>query len=296
MAMRIRLAENFRAVFYAPFYAGRALGFYADEGVELEWLGVSTPGDGVVGLRNGTVDLTWGGPMRVMKDRDMHPDSPLVCFCEVVGRDPFCLVGRSQQAFRLAEPGRLRVATVAEVPTPWMCLQHDMREHGIDPQRLDRVADRPMSENLAALRAGEVDVVQLFEPYVSLALQEHIGEVLYAASDRGETVYTTFISTREGIARHRAAFAGMVRAIKRMQSWLAAHTAEELAAIVAPFFADIAPAVLEQALRRCRAAGIWSGRPEISRQGFARLADSLRSGGFISGAPRYEDCVDLSFG
>ena len=62
---RIKVAENFRAVFYAPFYAGRALGFYADEGVELEWLGVSGPGDGVAGLRNGTVDLTWGGPMRV---------------------------------------------------------------------------------------------------------------------------------------------------------------------------------------------------------------------------------------
>jgi NitT/TauT family transport system substrate-binding protein len=88
----------------------------------------------------------------------------------------------------------------------------------------------------------------------------------------------------------------MVRAIKRMQSWLAAHTAEELAAIVAPFFPDIALAVLEHALRRYRAAGIWSEQPAISRQGFARLADSLRSGGFISGAPRYEDCVDRSFG
>ena len=62
---RIRLAENFRAVFYAPFYACRALGFCEDEGVEVEWLGVSAPGDGVAGLRNGTVDLTWGGPMRV---------------------------------------------------------------------------------------------------------------------------------------------------------------------------------------------------------------------------------------
>jgi NitT/TauT family transport system substrate-binding protein len=185
---RIRFAENFRAVFYAPFYASRALGFYADEGVEVEWLGVSAPGDGVAGLRNGTVDLTWGGPMRVMKDRDLRANSPLVCFCEVVGRDPFCLVGRSQQAFRLADLARLRIATVAEVPTPWMCLQHDLREHGIDPHRLDRAADRPMSENLAALRAGAVDVVQLFEPYVSFALEEHIGRVLYAASDRGETV------------------------------------------------------------------------------------------------------------
>ena len=295
--MRIRLAENFRAIFYAPFYASRALGFHTDEGVEVDWLGAATPGEGVAGLLAGTVDLTWGGPMRVMKDRDLRPDSSLVCFCEVVGRDPFYLVGRRRlQSLRLADLAHLRFAAVAEVPTPWMCLQHDLREHGVDPLRLDRAPDQPMSENLAALRRGEIDVVQTFEPYVSIALQEGIGEVLYAASDRGETVYTTFIATREGISRHRAPFAGMVRAASRMQAWLAAHTAEELAAIVAPFFPDVALAVLEQALRRYRDAGIWSERPEISRQGFSRLADGLRSGGFISSAPRYEECVDQSFG
>jgi NitT/TauT family transport system substrate-binding protein len=293
--MRIRLAENFRAVFYAPFYASRALGFPADEGVEVEWLAAATPAEGVAGLLDGTVDLTWGGPMRVMKARDAKPDSPLVCFCEVVGRDPFYLVGRSRvQAFRLTDLPRMRFAAVAEVPTPWMCLQHDLRENGIDLSRLNRAPDRPMGENLAALRRGEIEVVQTFEPYVSLALHEGIGEVLYAASGRGETVYTTFIATREGISRHRAAFAGMVRAASRMQAWLAAHTAEELAAIVARFFPGIAPAILEQALRRYRAAGIWSARPEISRQGFLRLADSLRSGGFISSAPRYGECVDQS--
>jgi NitT/TauT family transport system substrate-binding protein len=291
-AMHIRMAENFRAVFYAPFYAGRALGFYADEGVEVEWRGAATPGEGVAGLLDGTVDLTWGGPMRVMKARDTQPDSTLVCFCEVVARDPFCLVGRSRQrTFRLADLPRLRFAAVAEVPTPWMCLQHDLREEGIDPSRLDRAPDRSMGENLAALRRGEVDVVQLFEPYVSIALQEGIGDVLYAAASRGETVYTSFIATRAGIARQRPAFAGMVRAISRMQAWLAAHTAEEIAAIVAPFFPEIVPAVLELSLRRYREAGIWSARPEISRQGFSQLADSLRSGGFISGTPRYEECV-----
>jgi NitT/TauT family transport system substrate-binding protein len=34
--MSIKLTENFRAVFYAPFYATQALGFYAREDVEVE--------------------------------------------------------------------------------------------------------------------------------------------------------------------------------------------------------------------------------------------------------------------
>src|SRR5947209_7970815 len=88
--MPIKLAENFRAVFYAPFYATWALGFYAREGVEIELLSSSVPGDAVSALLDDRIDITWGGPMRVMKDR--QPDSPLECFCEVVARDPFYLV------------------------------------------------------------------------------------------------------------------------------------------------------------------------------------------------------------
>src|SRR4029453_4987192 len=76
--MPIKLAENFRAVFYAPFYAAQSLGFYTSEGVEVELVNSSNPGDGVSALLNDAVDISWGGPMRVMKPRDLKPSSPLV--------------------------------------------------------------------------------------------------------------------------------------------------------------------------------------------------------------------------
>ena len=181
--MPIKLTENFRAVFYAPFYATQALGFYAREGVEVELLPSPAPAAAAADLLAGNIDLTWGGPMRVMKARDENPNSPLVCFCEVAARDPFFLVGRGDpSAFRLAELPRLRLATVSEVPTPWLCLQQDLRDAGVDPDRLQRVTDRTMADNLEALRKGDLDVVQLFEPYVSMALATGAGQILYAAS------------------------------------------------------------------------------------------------------------------
>ena len=138
--------------------------------------------------------------MRVMKARDIDPNSPLVCFCEVAARDPFFLVGKGDPSkFRLADLPRLKIATVSEVPTPWLCLQHDLREQGVDPARLDRVTDRTMADNLEALRGDQLDVVQMFEPYVSMALQMGAGDILYAASARGPTVYTTFLATRDSI-------------------------------------------------------------------------------------------------
>jgi NitT/TauT family transport system substrate-binding protein len=292
--MPIRLSENFRAVFYAPFYATHVFGFYAREGVEVELVSSAVPGDAVVHLLDGTLDITWGGPMRVMKARDLQADSPLACFCEVVARDPFYLIGRPDLAekFRLADLARLRFATVSEVPTPWMCLQHDLREQGLDPDTLARAPAQTMAANYAALRRGALDVVQVFEPFVSMAEAEGAGKILYAASARGPTVYTTFIASRAGIARNRAALAAMIRAARRMQEWLAEHSAEELADATAAFFPDVARDLLVRSLARYRAAGIWSQTTEVSRPGFARLCESLRSGGYISGLPRYEDCVD----
>jgi len=295
--MPIRFAENFRAVFYAPFYAAQSLGFYAGEGVEVELVSSSIPGEGVLALLNDTIDITWGGPMRVMKAHDLQLGSPLVCFCEVVARDPFYLVGRHHRPeFELRDLASLRFARVSEVPTPWMCLQHDLREQGIDPSRLDRAPDRSMASNLEALRNGQLDVAQLFEPYASMALQLGAGHILYAASARGPTVYTTFVATKSGIERHRDAFTGMTRAIRRMQGWLSQHDAEELAELTAPFFPDVARNILVSSLRRYGQAGIWARTPDMSRQGFTRLGESLLSGGFISRMPTYEDCVDQSLG
>jgi NitT/TauT family transport system substrate-binding protein len=293
--MPIKLTENFRAVFYAPFYATQALGFYAREGVEVELINSPAPAAAASDLLNGTIDLSWGGPMRVMKARESDPNSPLVCFCEVAARDPFFLVGRGDRPeFRLTELARLKLATVSEVPTPWLCLQHDLRQNGVDPDRLERVADRTMADNLQALRNGELDVAQMFEPYASMALKSGIGNILYAASTRGPTVYTTFLATRGSIERNRAAFAAMVRAVRRMQSWLGDHGAEELAAVVAPFYPDVASDLLANSLRRYHDAGLWARSPEVSREGFARLSASLLSGGFISRIHAYEDCVDQS--
>jgi NitT/TauT family transport system substrate-binding protein len=293
--MPIKLAENFRAVFYAPFYATHALGFYAREGVAVELLNSPAPAAAAASLYDGTIDISWGGPMRVMKARDENPNSPLVCFGEVAGRDPFFLVGkRKLSPFRLTDLPRLRLGTVSEVPTPWLCLQHDLREQGIDPGRLERVADRTMADNLAALRNGELDVVQMFEPYASVALSSGAGEILCAASARGPTCYTTYLATRASIARNRAVFIAMTRATRHTLDWLTEHAADELAEVVAPFYPDVARDILVSSLQRYRDAGLWSRTTEVSRAGFTRLADSLRSGGFISHVPRYEDCVEQS--
>lgn len=288
--IRLRLAENFRAVFYAPFYATFALGHFASEGLDVTLVDSAAPGGGPADVLEGNADVTWGGPMRVMKYRDEGgPD--LLCFCEVVRRDPFYLVGRPpEDGFDLRSLSQLRLGSVSEVPTPWLCLQQDLRDLGLDPERLSRTADRTMGANLAGLGRGDIDVAQVFEPFAEEGLSAGFA-ILHAQSSRGPTSYTTFTTTPAGIRRHRDAFTSMTRAMARTQAWLSSNAAVDLAGAVGSFFPSIPADLLARSFARYMQAGVWADDTNVSREGFSRLAASLRSGGFISSLPDYDACV-----
>src|SRR5512142_1524154 len=106
--MKLRIAENFRAVFYAPFYAIRALGLAEREGLEVEWLPSDAPGGTIEQVKRGAIDAQWGVPMRVLKDHDSSAPS-LVCFAEVVWRDTFYVIGRSSAGFQLKDLAAMRL-------------------------------------------------------------------------------------------------------------------------------------------------------------------------------------------
>jgi NitT/TauT family transport system substrate-binding protein len=293
--MPVTLQENLRGLLYAPYYAALALGAYRDEGLEIAFVSAPAPAQAPVGLFAGTVDVAWGGPMRVMQMYESRPDSDLVCFGEVVTRDPFLLVGREPHPeFRLADLYGKRVATVSEVPTPWLCLQEDLRRAGLDPDALPRTDNRTMAENVVALRQGEVDVVQLFEPFAEELIAAGAGHLWHAAADRGPTAYTSFYARRSVLAARRDEMKKLVRGLYRTQKWLHAQPPEALADAVQSFFPSVPPTLLRGAVARYHALGIWGRNPIMPRAGYDRLKAGLISGSFVREGAPFESAVDNS--
>jgi NitT/TauT family transport system substrate-binding protein len=290
--VRLRLFENYRFVLYAPFYAAHAIGAYDDEGLAVELLPSPGPGRAEAALVAGEADVLWMGPIRVMKHHDDNLASPLVEFAEIVCRDPFSLVGARPVAnFRLADLAGLRFASTSEVPTPWLCLEQDLRDEGIDPARLDRVIGQTMGENVAALRTGSLDVAQLFEPFVEQAVAGG-AHVLYPASARGRTSYTVFTTTRARLDGDPEPFRRMTRAIARTLRWVAAEPPEALAAAIASYFPELDNRALARSLARYKAQGVWAGEPVLSEDGFDRLRRALLGSGFLTREVPFAECVD----
>lgn len=293
--MAIILQEALRGLFYAPFYVALVHDAFAREGVEIRFVSSPHPEQTALRVMDGTVDVSWGGPMRVMQTYQNVTDCDLVCFGEVVTRDPFLLLGRTpNRDFKFAGLMNVTLATVSEVPTPWMCLQHDLRLAGLDPSKVKRVAGQTMAENMAALKAGTVDVIQVFEPFPSLLLAEKAAHVWYEQAKRGHTSYTCFYARRGTLKTRRDELKRMVRAIDKTEKWVAKASGKEIAQTIQRYFTDLAPEILEAACTRYKALGVWGKDPILLRAGYDRLRDGLISGGFVSPGATFEQAVDNS--
>jgi len=294
---QVRLHESLRAVFYTPYYAALERGGHQKEGLDVVLTQPSGPNRAASDLFDGYADVTWGGPMRMLQcmSQNPSPENRLVAFGEAVAKDPFLLIGnRPFPDFHFRALRDCRLATVSEVPTPWLCLQEDLRRAGIDPSSIDRISDRTMAENAESLRAGEVDVIQVFEPFVQTLVGEGAGHIWYAAASRGLTSYTTYYAPVSFCKSERNILLSLTKALYDVQIWLHEAPISEVAKTVHKYFPEISDSILEGAIHRYLNLGIWGRDPLLDMSGYLRLKMALISGGFIERDIPYEECVDPS--
>ena len=289
----VTLCENLRTASYIPFYLAHNAGYWRNAGLDVKLWTAPDPSETAEALLDGSVSVSWGGPMRVMMHHDKDRNCPLVCFAQVVARDPFVLVGREPNLnFQFHDLVGPRIAITSEVPTPWMLLQEDLYRCGIEPSTLNRTADRCMGDNTNALRTGSVDVVQAFEPFADDLVAPGHGYVWYRAAVRGDVAFTSFYTTSDFIEKNREACIRLVRGINMALTGVQNLPTIDVASAVAPFFPDRLEASLVRIIENYRASHIWASSPSLPAHSFVRLKGALLSGGFINYDVPYEHVID----
>ena len=286
------LLEPFRALFYAPFYLAEARGGFARQGIDLRLVTAGTTDAAAAKLLAGEADLAWSGPMRPLLLRSQDPGCTLRSFCAVVMRDPFLLLGAAPRpGFMLQDLAGLRLGLVSEVPTPAWCLKGDFVRAGIDQRAIRTVTGRSMPENAAALAAGTLDVAQMFEPF-ACQVEDAGGAVWHAQANRGLTAYTAFYATEAGIAARRPELMAMIRAMAEALAFIRTAPAAEIAALIAPRFADVPAEHRVRAIARYQALNLWDTGPAFPREAFETLGAAMLAAGAVTHVPPFEACVD----
>jgi NitT/TauT family transport system substrate-binding protein len=219
-----------------------------------------------------------------------------VHFAEVNSRNGFFLLSREPRpAFRWADLAGRTVLSFAEAPTPWQCMLTVLRRHGVDPARVRFERERPVTEAVAAFRAGHGDFLETGQPFTEMLLAEGAAHLAASMGEAtGPLPFSSYMTTTAALAERRDLLERFTRALFRAQRWLARAPAADVAGLIAPAFPDVAPDVRRAAVARYQAQATWALDPILRAPGYEYLQQILLDGGFIKRRHRYDDLIDTS--
>lgn len=293
----VRLNEVTHSVFYAPFYAAIHLGFFAEEGLEIELSNGGGTDKVMTAVLSGQADIGLAGPEAcIYVLQEGRADHPMV-FAQLTKRDGSFLVGRTDGDFSWED---LRGATILggrKGGMPEMTLEYVMRQNGVEPQ-VDAVVDTSVQFNMMAgsFTGGNGDYVALFEPTATEVELEGKGHVLASiGQESGEIPYTAFIAAQSYLEDHSDTVQRFTNAIAKGQAWVQSHTASEIAAAIADQFPDTDLKVLEAVCQRHLDIDAWNATPVMTEDALARLQTVMEQAGELNAPVAFEDLVDNRF-
>ena len=295
MARHLTIMEPFRSPFYAPQFVAVSQRHFADEGLEVTVRTAARSGQTVEALLGGEVEISLGGIMRSLGLADRHGGF-LPHFIEVNSRNGFFLLARRPpSAFRWTDLVGKTVISFAEAPTPWQCLLSVLRAHGVDPVAVTIERGLPVTEAVAAFRAGRGDYLEQAQPVVERLLAEGFASIVASMGEAtGPVPFSSYMTTPEFLRREPDVVRAFTRAIYRTQRWIADHEPAATAEAIAFAFPDVEHEILTRVVDRYRRQGTWARDPILRQPGFEYLQQILLDGGFIRRRHRYEDLVDTT--
>jgi len=289
----LRVVVAFHSIFYAPLPVAIRGGHFAAEGLEVDPKTPALAGGTVDALLSGGADVSLSGIMRSFELLD-RGGARLVHFAAVNDRNGFFLLSREPRpSFAWSDVVGRTIISFGGAPTPWLCMQAVLRRHGVDPARVTFRRDLSTPDAIAAFRAGQGDFIEHGPPVIDQLVADGTGHLVASMGEAtGPVPFSSFMAAPEMLTKQRDVLIRFVRGLYRAQRWMAASTAQEIAAVVAPVFGDIDPAIRVAAVERYLKQSTWARDPVLTRTGYDMLQEILLSAGFVKKPHPFDALVD----
>lgn len=286
-------------VYYAAHLVAAALGFFAQEGVDVASSRTASGGADIRGgqipaLLDGTADVAIGGPMVTMRLRE-DGGARLQSFCAAAAANPWVLAARSPEpGFALPDLRHRRVLDMAGIGTATFAFRRVLARAGLGADAVAVLPSRgDAARDLASLEAGHCDyLLHSLHALGDLAADGRLAVVADLAAPTGPVPWSAYIAAPERIDADRPAFEAFTRAIGRALAWIAAEPARAVADLVAPSFPGFTSAGLAFAIETYRRSGVFAASPLVARDDFDRFGALLVEAGWLSRAPSYDALVE----
>ncbi|MGX8710055.1 MAG: ABC transporter substrate-binding protein [bacterium] len=296
--VKVRVCEVTHSVFYAPQYAAINLGFFAEEGIDLE-LATAEGTDKVMStVLSNNADIGLAGPEAAIYVYNEGKADSAEIFALVTQRDGSFLLGREPDPNFTWDKIRGKVVLPGRKGgVPYMTLQYVIRKNGLDPQKDTKLDDSIQYALMGpAFTNGTGDYVTMFEPAASQIVAQGKGYVVASIGrESGEIPYTGYCAKKSYIEKNPDLIARFTRAVYRGQKWVCSHTPEEIAKAMAPSFPDSDVKLLTTVAKNYKDIEAWSPNPILKPEEFSLLQEVMTQAGELKQTVPYDKLINTSF-
>ncbi len=294
----IKVAEVTHSIFYAPQYVAHALGYFKDEGLDVEIMLVPGADKVTAAVLSGDVQIGFCGSEATIYIYNGGEKDYLKTFAGLTKRDGSFLVSREKyDNFTLNDLKGKYVIGGRKGGMPEMTFEYTLKENGINPKE-DLTIDTSIAfaSMGGAFIGGIGDFVTLFEPNALQIESQGFGYVVASIGELGGVVpYTAYNAKKSFIENNPDTIKGFTNAIQKGLNYVHEHTDEEVASVILSYFPDTSLNDLTKIVKRYRDNDSWFKTTFISEDDFNHIQDIMKSAGELEEFAPYKDLVDNSF-
>lgn len=295
----IQLNEVTHSVFYAPQYAAMKLGFFTEQGLDVELTNGGGADKVMTAVLSGQSDIGLAGPEACIYVYNQGKEDYPQVFAQLTKRDGSFLVGREDTPFSWSDLNGKTVIGGRAGGVPEMTLEYVMRQNGVVPQE-DAVVDTSVQFNMmaGAFTGGNGDYVALFEPTATEMEQAGKGTILTSiGQESGEIPYTAYFASQSYMKANPDVIQKFTNAVAKGQVWVQEHTAAEIAEAIADQFPDTKVEVLTTVAQRYKDIDAWNATPVMEQEALERLETVMETAGELDHADwvDFDQLVNNSF-
>ena len=291
---KIKLCEVTHSVFYAPLYATIELGYFGEEGLDVELTNGGGADKVMVAVISGDADIGFAGPEAcIYTCLEGQKDYPKV-FGQLTKRDGSFLMGRSDDEFHWNDLKGKTVLGGRKGGVPEMTLEYVLKKKGLQPG-VDVNVDTTVQFDMmaGAFTGGTGDYVTLFEPTATETEQAGKGYVLASIGEEsGEIPYTSFFARQSYLKDNEDDISRFTAAMTKGMKWVSSHSAKETAELISPQFSGTSADVLTNVVERYKDIDAWNSTLSMKPKAFDRLQSVMKEAGELKERVDFNKIVD----
>lgn len=291
---RVRVAEVAHSVFYAPQYVAHSLGYFKDEGLDVELILTSGADAVAAAVLSNDVEIGFCGSEATIYIYVNGEKDYLVNFAGLTKKDGSFILSRKKiENFTLNDLKGKYIIGGRKGGMPEMTLEYILTNKGINPKK-DLTIDTSIAfaSMAGSFIGGTGDFVSLFEPTALKLESEGHGYVVASLGELGgEVPYTVYNTRKSYYENNQDTLKSFAKAIQRGLDYTHTHSAKEIAEVILNYFPDTSLDDLTKIVERYKSIDSWYNTVEIKEENYNHVLDIIKNAGELKGNAPFKDLV-----